>query len=150
MSLSDAFEAEVLALYYHNSPIANIGDAAGILGSAVAGNLFVRLHTADPGEAGTAATNETAYTNYAGGVAVARSVGGWTLSGTSPTQIANAATVTFPACGATGATLTHFSVCAAAAGAALILHKGALTAPLIVNNGIVPSFAPGLLVNSQD
>lgn len=28
-------------------------------------NLYLALYTADPGEAGTAITNETAYTNYA-------------------------------------------------------------------------------------
>ena len=35
-------------------------------------NLYVALHTSDPGEAGAQNTNETAYTNYAR-VAVARS-----------------------------------------------------------------------------
>ena len=43
-------------------------------------NLYVSLHTANPGAGGAQNTSEAVYTSYAR-VAVARSTGGWTLSG---------------------------------------------------------------------
>jgi hypothetical protein len=87
------------------------------------------------------ATNalETAYTNYAR-VAVARTSGGWTVSGNLAT---NAGAVTFPACGVTGATITHFGISIGASGATVLLFKGALSASLAVSAGITPAFAAG-------
>src|SRR6185369_7687141 len=116
MSLSNAFEQAALLLIFNNTNDANVGDATGLRGSTTAGSLYVALHTADPGEAGDQTTSETAFTNYAR-IAVARSSGAFTVSGTAPTQVANAATITFAQCGATGATLTHFSVGVASSGA---------------------------------
>lgn len=87
-------------------------------------NLYVSLHNAAPGNGGSQNTNETAYTNYAR-VAVARSSGGWTVttgSGTTFSSVANAAAITFPACGATGDTLTHFGIGLASSGAGTLLY----------------------------
>ena len=75
MSKSNTFENDLLKLIFNNVDIADIGDAGGLQNSAAAGSLYVALHTADPGEAGNATTNETAYTNYAR-VAVGRSGAG--------------------------------------------------------------------------
>lgn len=82
-----------------------MGDATGLRGSTVAGSLYVSLHTADPDEGGDQTTSETAYTTYAR-VAVARTAGGWTVSGNT---VSNAALVQFPQCGVTGATLTRYA-----------------------------------------
>ena len=149
MSASNTFEAGCLALFFQNANYANVGDATGARGSTVAGSFYISLHTADPGEAGTAVTSESAYTGYAR-VAVARSSGGFTISGA--TQVANAATVTFPVCGATGSTVTYFGICATASGAGELYFSGALTAPasLAVATGITPSFAAGALVVTAD
>lgn len=141
MSASNAFENAILLLLFNNTDFANIGDAAGLQNSATAGSLYVSLHTSDPGEAGSQTTNETAYTNYAR-VAVARSGAGWTVSGNG---VSNAAAVTFPACGTTGATLTHFGIGTDSSGAGTLLFSGALTASLAVSSGITPSFAIGQL-----
>ena len=92
MSKSNTFENDLLALIFNNTDIADIGDAGGLQNSATAGSLYVALHTADPGEAGTAATNESAYGSYAR-QAVARTSGGWTVSGNSAT---NTALIQFP------------------------------------------------------
>jgi len=73
MSKSNTFENQYLQLIFNNVDIPNIGDAGGIQNSAVAGNLYLALHTADPGEAGDQTTNECAYTSY-DRVAVARTV----------------------------------------------------------------------------
>lgn len=149
MSSSNAFESLALLAFFQNANIANLGDATGLRGSTTAGSLFLALHTADPGEAGDQTTSEAAYTSYAR-VAVARSSAGWTVSGTAPTQAANAAIVNFPACTGGSAVCTHFSVGLVTSGASVILSSGALTASLSVSNGITPSFAIGQLSVSLD
>jgi hypothetical protein len=146
MSKSNTFENDMLQLIFNNVDIAMIGDAAGLQNSAAAGSLYVSLHTADPGEAGDQTTNETAYTNYAR-VAVARTVGGWTVTGNA---VANAALVQFAQCGVTGATLTHFGVGTDSSGAGKLLYSGALTASLAVSSGIQPQFAAGDLDITED
>lgn len=146
MSKSNTFENDLLKHIFNNDAIALIGDATGVRGSTVAGDLYVSLHTADPGEAGDQTTNETAYTNYAR-VAVARTAGGWTVSGNT---VSNAALVQFPQCGVTGATLTHFGVGTASSAAGKLLYSGALTASLAVSSGIQPQFAVGDLDVTED
>lgn len=149
MSASNAFESDVLLLLLNNTNIANLGDATGVRGSSTAGSVYISLHTADPGEAGNQTTSEATYTSYAR-VAVARSSGGWTISGTAPTQAANAAAVNFPACTGGSNTITHFAIGRDSAGTGEILISGALTASLAVSSGITPSFAIGALVATCD
>lgn len=151
MSASDTCESGLLALVLQNAGFANIGDATGLRGSTVAGSLYISLHTADPGETGTQATNETVYTNYVR-VAVTRAsgAGGWTISGTAPTSGSNTSVVTFATCGATGATLTHFGVGTTSSGATTLLFSGALTSSLAVSNGVTPSFAAAALAVTCD
>ena len=149
MSASNATENSLLLLLFNNTNFANMGDATGVRGSTTAGSFYVALHTADPGETGDQTTSEATYTGYAR-VAVARSSGGWTVSGTAPTQAANAATTTFPACTGGSSTCTYFSVGLASSGASVIVASGALTASLAVSNGITPSFAAGALTVTLD
>lgn len=146
MSKSNAWETALLSLVFNNSNVASIGDATGLRGSSTAGSLYVSLHTADPGEAGSQTTNETSYTNYAR-IAVARSGAGWTVSGNNAS---NAAAITFAACGVTGATITHFGVGTDASGAGVLLYKGALSSSLAVSSGITPAFAIGELDVTED
>lgn len=134
MSKSDAFESALLALVFQNANIANVGDATGLRGAAAAGQLFVALHTADPGEAGTQATSEVAYTGYAR-VGLARSSGGFTITGNSVSPAAN---VDFPACTAGSATATHFSIGVASTGAGMVLYKGAITPTIAIAAGVTP------------
>ena len=149
MSASNTFESDVLLLLLNNTNIANLGDATGVRGSSTAGSVYIALHTADPGETGNQTTSEATYTSYAR-VAVARSSGGWTISGTAPTQAANAAAVNFPACTGGSNTITHFSIGRDTSGTGEILLSGALTVSLAVSTGITPSFAIGALVATCD
>lgn len=105
-------------------------------------DLYLSLHTADPGVGGAQTTNETAYTNYVR-IAVARTTGGWDAPAAGAT--ANAALAQFAQCGASGATLTHVAIGTASSGAGLVLYAGALTSSLAVANGIQPQFAAGAL-----
>lgn len=146
MSKGNTFETDLLGLIFNNTDIADIGDASGLQNSATAGSLYVALHTADPGEAGTAATSEATYTNYAR-VAVARSGAGWTVSGATAT---NAAQITFPQCGASGNTITHVSITTASSGTSKILYSGALNSSLAVALNITPLFAASGLTITED
>ncbi len=149
LSKSNSSENNLLLLMFNNANWANVGDATGLRGSTTAGSFYIGLHTADPGEAGSQTTNETVYTNYLR-VAVARSSGGWTVSGTAPTQAANAAIITFATCGTTGATLAYSVVGRESSSTGEIIYSGALTASLIVNPGITPAFAIGALICTED
>lgn len=145
MSAVNAFENKILSLYLENGNAADIGDATGLRGSTTAGSVFVGLLTADPGEAATSqATSESAYTNYAR-VGVARSTAGWTVAAGIGD---NDAAITFPACGATGSTITNFNMGSASSGAGTLDLVG--TASLVVSNGVTPAFAIGALDVSLD
>src|SRR5437660_10228120 len=82
MSKSDTFEADILKLIFNATAIANLADNAA---ASPLTNISVALHTADPGETGNMTTSEATYTGYTR-VSVARTSGGWTISGTAPTQ----------------------------------------------------------------
>ena len=146
MSMSNASETNLLLLLFNNTDWANVGDAAGLQNSAAAGSFYVALHTADPTDAGNQTTSEASYTGYAR-VAVARTGGGWTVSGN---QVSNTATVQFGECTAGSATVTHFSVGLLASGAGDILYSGALSASRAVSAGITPLFNPATLVGTVD
>jgi hypothetical protein len=146
MSKGNTFENDLLLLIFNNTNAADIGDATGLRGSSSAGSLYVCLHTADPGEAGNATTNECAYTSYAR-VAVARSGSGWTVTGNAVT---NAALIQFPQCTGGSETATHFSITVASSSTSKILYKGALSASLAISSGIQPQFGAGELDGTED
>ena len=60
MSKSDTFENDWMLLLFNNTAIANIGDAAGLRATTAAGTFWFSLHTADPGDPGTAVTSDSA------------------------------------------------------------------------------------------
>ncbi len=97
MSMSNSAEAAALALLFNNTNWSNLGDATGLRGSTSAGFFYVSAATADPGETGTQLTSEATYTGYAR-APVVRSVSGWTVSGTAPTQASNAGSINLGAC----------------------------------------------------
>lgn len=147
MSKSNSFENLLMSHVFTNAAIANIGDAGGLQPSSAAGSLYISLHSADPGEAGAQNTSEMAYTNYAR-VGVARGTAAWTVS---TNQATNAGAITFPACGATGGTITYFGVgTSAGTVAGTLLYSGSLSSSLIVSNGVTPSFAGSALTITED
>lgn len=103
---NNSTESSILQLIFNATTWANMAINATVSPSA---NLTVALHTADPGEAGTQSTSEVAYTNYAR-QNVVRTASGFTISGTVPTIVSNAAVISFPTCGATGATALYWSI----------------------------------------
>lgn len=146
MSMSNVSEAALLDLIFLNTAWADIGDASGLQPSATAGNLYVALHTADPGDAGDQTTSEVSYTGYAR-VAVPRSGSGWSRSSAT---ISNAATVQFGECSGGSATASYFSVGTASSGSGSILYSGSLSAPRSISSGITPLFNVGALQGTVD
>lgn len=140
MSKSDSFENALLLLLFNNTNIANLGDATGVRGSSSAGSLYLALHTADPGEAGSQSTSECNYTGYAR-LAVARSSSGFTVSGNVASLTANQ---DFGAKTAgTDQTATFFSVGTAASGAGVILYSGSISPTIAITNGVIPRLTTG-------
>lgn len=131
MSKGNTFETDWLGLIFNATAIANIADNAA---ASPLTNLFVSLHTADPGEAGTQSTSETTYTGYAR-VSVARTSGGWTVAAGSVSPVAN---IDFGACTAGTATITHFGVGVATSGATKLLYSGTVTPNISVSAGVTP------------
>ena len=142
---SDTFENALLLLMFNNSNIANVGDATGIRSSTAAGSLYLSLHTADPGDAGTQPTNEVTYTSYAR-VAVARSGSGFTVTGNA---VALAADVVFPAGTGGSGTATHWGIGLAASGAGNLLYTGAISPTIATGNGVTPRLTAGTCVTED-
>lgn len=144
MSFGNTFETELLALILNGTAIDNIADNAA---SSPLANLYVSLHTADPGEAGSQTTSEANYTSYAR-VAVARTSGGWTVADGG---FENTAEIAFPKC--TGGTnqVTWFAIGTASSGAGKVILRGQLDeGGLAISNNITPRFPAGSLVGSLD
>lgn len=131
MSMSNTTETAVLALIFNATAWANYADNAA---SSPQTNIHTALHTADPGETGTMSTSEAAYTSYAR-VNVARTSGGWTVSGNSVSPVAN---IAFPAGTGGSGTVTHFSAGKTGGGAADILVSGTVTPNIVTGNGVTP------------
>jgi hypothetical protein len=108
-------------------------------------NAWIALYTADPGETGTAVTNEATYTSYAR-VQVTKA-SAWTDGGSS---FSNAALIAFPKCTGGTNTITHFGIVTSASGAGQLLVSGALGSSLAVSNNVQPQFNPGDLVVNED
>lgn len=142
MSKSNTFENDLQKLIFNGTAIANIADNAA---TSPLTNLYVALHTADPGEAGDQTTSEIAYTSYAR-VAVARTSGGWTVTGNSVSPVAN---IDFPAGTGGSGTATHFSIGTAASGAGKILHSGALSPTIVCGAGITPRITPASTITED-
>lgn len=110
--------------------------------------LFVSAHNADPLNGGNQTSNESIYTGYAR-VATARTTGGWTTTlgaGTTFSNVVNAAAVTFPQCGATGDTLTHWGVGLSSSGTGTLLASapiGPVAGPQVMFT--CTAAAPGVL-----
>jgi len=142
MSKSNAFENDLLELIFNGVAIANLADNAA---SSPLTNLYVSLHTADPGEAGNQSTNETTYTSYAR-VAVARTAGGWTVTGNSVSPVAN---IDFPAATGGSGTITYFGVGSASSGAGVLYYSGTVTPSISVTSGVTPRLTTASTITEE-
>lgn len=144
MSATNAFEAEVIALIFNATAIANLADNTA---SSPATSLYISLHTADPGETGNQTTSEAAYDGYAR-IGVTRNSGGWTCTGS---QASNAAQIAFgQATGGTIADITHVGVGLSSSGVGNLKGSLQLQSPVIMAVGATPIFSAGQLTFTVD
>lgn len=136
--IHDTTEDNLLNLIFRSVVWAGYASAVG-----TETNIGIALHTADPGDAGTASTSEITTAAYAGytRVNVARATGGWTAS--SGGSVSPASNIDFPAgTGGTGANASNFSTSASNAtpptGAAVVLWSGAISPQIACGNGVTP------------
>jgi hypothetical protein len=143
MSKGNTFETDFLALIFNGTTIADLAENDT---TSPATSLYVSLHTADPGEAGTQSTSEAAYTSYAR-EAVVRTSGGWTVASGA---VSNAAAITFTTATGGTETLTYFGIGVDSTGAGYLLYYGPLNPSVAVVSGVTPSFAVGELGGTED
>lgn len=142
MSKGNTFENDLVALIFNATAVANIADNAA---TAPLTSLYLSLHTADPGEAGDQTTSECTYTGYAR-QAVARTSGGFTVSGNQATLAAN---VDFPAATAGTETATYFAVGTASSGTGKILYSGTITPNISISSGVTPRLTTGTTITED-
>lgn len=143
MSKSNTFENDLLKLIFWGTAIANIADNAA---AAPLTNLYISLHTADPGEAGNQATSEVAYTGYQR-IAIIRTSSGWAITGGSVSPVVG---IEFPemTAGANGVA-THAAIGTASTGAGKILYSGALSPTITYEFGVKPRIPPSSTITEE-
>lgn len=143
MSLINTFEDALLKLIFQNIAVADVGNAAGLQPAGAVGNIYVSLHTADPGEAAAdQSVSECTYTGYARQTAI-RSAAGWAVAGTAPTVADNAAAIQMGENSGASQTSTDFGLGFAVSGTTTLYMIGA--AALVISTGVNPEFAIGAL-----
>lgn len=135
MSFSNQAETAILNQIFVGTATAWNGDA----------NLYLALHTADPGEAGSATSSECAYGSYAR-VQLTRATD-FTVSGN---QVTNANLEQFPQCSSGTETITHASIVNTSTGSGIIIVRAALNTSIPVSTGIQPQFAANALTFTLD
>jgi hypothetical protein len=144
---TDLAETDWLDLFFTNVDFPNVGDAAGLQNSAVAGVFTLAAHVSDAiSDTSTVLTdNEVAYTGYARPT-VARDTSNWTVTGDT---CSNDNLIQFGEMTAGGPdTITDVSI-GFATGAVMQIW-GQVTSDLVVNNGVNPQLAAAALDITAD
>lgn len=129
MAFSAVFANDLAKLILQAVPIANLADNAA---ASPLTEFYAALHSAAPGDAQT--DDEASYTGYVR-VSIARTVGGWVVTG----NVANpAADILFPAVTGGGGEVTHWSVGTALSGAGKVLMAGLLMPSQQIITGMQP------------
>jgi len=135
MSFSNAAETDVLEYIFNGTNVAWDANT----------DLWIALHTANPGETGTAVTSEATYGSYAR-LALTRATD-FTVSGNS---VSNTNLEQFVACTSGSNIITYASIVDTASGAGNILVYAALSSSITVSTGVQPQFAIGALSFTLD
>ena len=130
---SNTFETDLLSLLLTGTAIANVADNAA---SSPTTSIWVSLHTADPGEAGTQGTSEATYGGYTR-IATARTTAGWSVASGAASPVS---AITFPEANSTStSTLTHFAVgLTSASTGGKIFYSGTISPNISIGSGVQP------------
>lgn len=129
---SSFWSNSILSLLFNGTSVPNIAINAT---TAPLTNLYISLHTTSPGAGGNQSVNEATYGGYAR-VAVARTSGGWTVSGNS---VSPTAPIVFPACTSGTETEAWVGIGTAISGTNTLLYFGQLSPSINVFVGSVPT-----------
>ncbi len=132
----------ILALIFRATTFTNIAENATV---APLTNLYISLHTGDPGVGGSQLTNEATYTAYAR-LAVARPAG-WEVPAAGETS--NAALAQFVECSGSSNVITHVAIGTDETGAGRVLYAGELSSPRTISNGIQAQFNANALTVTE-
>lgn len=132
MPLGSTFANDLAKLILNADAIADLAEDDS---TSPLTDLYLSLHTADPGAAGDQEENEAAYTDYAR-VAVPRDNTGFTVTGNVVNPAAN---IDFPECAGGSEIITHVMIGTASSGAGKQLLRGAITPPLSISTGKTPT-----------
>ena len=146
MPKSVAWENMLLSLLFNNTDASGIGDAIGLMGSTVAGYLYISLHTADPSTFGDGTIQlgyEPTYSGYSR-VGIARTTAGWTIT-YNPTQVTNAAVISFIKCSGGSSIVTYIGIGTDSGGAGKLLYYGTID-PLEISLNITPTINKNVLI----
>lgn len=139
MSFSDTTENAIMALIFNATAWSNYADNAS---GTPQTNIALALHTADPGDTGNMTTSEIAYTSYAR-ASVARTSGGWTVTGNSVSPAAN---IDFAAGTGGSGTATYLSTGKTGGGSAVILLSGPITPNVVCGSGVTPRITTATII----
>jgi hypothetical protein len=132
-----------LNLIFNGTTLASLFENAS---SSPITQLWISLHTADPGASGNQTTSEIAYTGYAR-VAVNRNTGGWPAA--TAAIISPAATISFPTgTGGTG-TAAFMGIGTAASGAGNLLYSGPITPNISCGASIQPQLTTATTISES-
>jgi len=136
------FQAQNLALWLNGTPITGIADNAA---SSPLTNLYMALHTADPGSSGDQSVSEIAYTGYTR-AAIARNPASpaWTVSGSNPAQaVPNSNIAGFGTRSDSGASVTAswvtLGTSATVGASSQFLFRAQLSPPIAITSGVTPT-----------
>lgn len=131
MGMTTAFANSILGLIFNGSAVPSIALNAT---ATPATNLFVSLHSSDPGAAGNQTSNELSYTGYARAT-IARSSGGWTLTSN---VINPASQINFLQCTGGSGTVAFWGIGLSSSGAGTLICSGSVSPNIAVVNGVTP------------
>lgn len=140
MPKSSAFANDVLDLFFNATAIPELAENDSTSPST---NLTVALHTASPGTGGDQTTNEATYASYVR-VNVARTSGGWTVTGNSVSPVSD---ITFPEATGGSETITHISIGTGTADN--MIYFGAITPTIAVSTGVTPIITTGTTIDED-
>jgi hypothetical protein len=135
MSVATVSETAILQLVFNATAWAGYAANAA---TAPETNIAVALHTADPGAAGTLATNEATYTGYQR-VLVPRDGTHWPVTGANPASVSPNAPINFPMGTGGAGVVSFFSTGHSGVGAQPILWSGTVTPSLSCGINLAPS-----------
>jgi hypothetical protein len=133
---SKTFANDLIKLLLTRVAIANIADDAA---SSPLTNLYLGLHTADPGPDGTQETSSVVYTGYAR-IPVARQASAWAITNNvaRPSARLEFGEMT----GGTESLATWLSIGTSLTGPGKVLLRGRLTPDIQLRPGVIPAIKP--------